>query len=112
VKINIETVQEIIVVKLEGDLDGLAAPVAQQRLLPLVKAGCKMAVVMNDVTYMSSAGIRMLLSVYRHGSTAGAHIVLVGIQDQIRAVLQTVGLLPFFTICATSDDAVKHLLST
>lgn len=107
--VDIETVEDITVVKLAGELDGLAAPIVQQQLLPIAQAGGKILLNMTEVQYMSSSGLRMLLSTYRHISNSGGRIVLVGVAGVIEDTLSAAGFLQFFTVCQTLDDGMEAL---
>ena len=108
-KVDIETVEDITVVTLAGELDGLAAPAIQQQLLPIAQAGGKILLNMIGVQYMSSSGLRMLLSTYRHSSDSGGRIVLVGVANDIEDTLSMTGLLRSLTVCQTVDDGLKAL---
>ena len=86
----------VTVVSVDGELDTNSAPVAQQQILPLAQAGCKMVLDMTKVPYMSSAGIRVLLSTYRTVTSNGGKIVIVGLADDVRETMSVTGFLKFF----------------
>jgi anti-sigma B factor antagonist len=62
--ISVESVEEVVLVRLVGDVDGSTAPQAQNQIMPLVQPGSRILLDMSGVSYMSSAGLRMLLSTY------------------------------------------------
>ena len=64
-EINVKASAGVTVVELAGDIDSNTAPQAQERILPLVQPAAKILLDMSGVEYMSSAGLRMLLSMYR-----------------------------------------------
>ncbi len=105
-KVKTLTLFEVTVAELSGDIDGKTAPTAQAEILPLVKPACKLILDMSDVSYMSSAGLRMLLSVRRQVPTDG-RLVLVGLSEQLQDTMSITGFLDFFTISPTIDEALE-----
>jgi anti-sigma B factor antagonist len=109
VEVNISHLDEVTVVALNGDIDGSSAPVAQAQILPLAEPGCRILLDMSKVPYMSSAGLRMLLSTYRQLVSRDGHIVLVGLSEEIQDTMSVTGFLKFFTICATTEAGLTTL---
>jgi anti-sigma B factor antagonist len=97
-EVSVKTVGQVTVVEITGDIDGSTAPSAQEQILPLAQPGCKIVLDMTKVNYMSSAGLRMLLSVYRQISSNKGNIVLVGLSEEIKDTMSVTGFLNFFTI--------------
>jgi len=52
---------------------------------------------MTRVAYLSSAGLRALLSIYRKASSQEAQLVLVGLVEEIKDTMSVTGFLDFFT---------------
>lgn len=104
-QIESRTVDGVTVIAIEGDIDGKTAPIAQEQVLPLVKASPKTVIDMTKLAYMSSAGMRMLLSVRRQVQAGGA-IVLVGMSEQIRDTMNMTGFLDFFATAETLEEGL------
>ncbi len=66
--IKIKKVEEINVVELAGDIDASTAPPVQEKVLPLAEPQAKILIDMSKVPFMSSAGLRVLLSVHRQAT--------------------------------------------
>ena len=92
-----------------GDVDANTPTLVQQQVLPLAQPGSKIILDMTKVPYMSSAGLRMLLSLYRQISTNDGRIVLVGLSEEIRDTMHITGFLDFFTSCETLDSGLEAL---
>jgi len=105
------TIQDVNVVKLAGDLDGNTAPTVQSQIMPLAIPNVKMILDMSEVSYMSSAGLRMLLVMYRTIISKSGKVVLVGLSEDIRDTMSMTGFLDFFTYLETLDDGLKTLSS-
>lgn len=108
-EIIVRTVEATTVVDLTGELDATTSAAAQQRILPLVQSGGKLLLGMRGVTYMSSAGLRMLLSTHRHVTESGGRLVLVGLSPELRETMSVTGFLNFFVTNDDVDLALREL---
>lgn len=100
---------EVTIVALNGELDASTAPVATAALAPLAQTASRVVLDLSAVPYMSSAGLRMLLSAYRQLSARGGSIALAGVVEEIRDTMAVTGFLKFFVVHETVDDAVAAL---
>jgi anti-sigma B factor antagonist len=112
VEVNVKTDEGVTVVELSGDIDGSTAPVAQSTILPLASPGCHIVLDMSRVSYMSSAGLRMLLSTYRQIAAQKGYIVLVGLSPEIEDIMTVTGFLKFFTTRPTLAAGVAAVRQT
>ena len=101
--IKIKSQDEITVVELAGDIDAKTAPTVQEQVVPLAEPGSKMLLDLTQVPYMSSAGLRMLLSLYRRASTIEGKVVLVGLSEDIKDTMSVTGFLDFFLTAETLE---------
>lgn len=83
-EIMIKTIDQVTVVDITGDIDGKTAPEAQAHILPLLEPGCKVMLDMSRVDYMSSAGLRMMLSMHRQTAGNQGQLILVGLSEEIK----------------------------
>jgi anti-sigma B factor antagonist len=100
-EVKLKPIAEATVVELVGEIDGNTALQAQQQILPLVQPGCKIVLDMSGVPYMSSAGLRMFLLIYRRIPAASGRIVLVGLAEEIKETMSLTGFLDFFETADT-----------
>jgi len=107
--INVKTVDQVTVVKIVGDIDGKTASQVQEQVSPLVQPESKILLDMSQVEYMSSAGLRLLLSTYRQVSSNQASIVLAGVNEEIQDTMSATGFLRFFTIHDTVEAGLAAL---
>lgn len=108
-EIQIKTIEQATEVDLAGDIDGKTAPIAQEQIVPQIREGSRLLLEMTRVTYMSSAGLRMLLSVYRQATAKNARIVLVGLSEEIKDTMTTTGFLSYFATCDTLEAGLETL---
>jgi anti-sigma B factor antagonist len=100
---SVSTFQQAKVVTIAGEIDGSNAPQAQEVILAQAEPGARVVLDMTGVTYMSSAGLRMLLTAYRTISGKAGKIVLVGLSSDLEDTMSATGFLDFFTHCDTLE---------
>jgi anti-sigma B factor antagonist len=100
---------DVKVVSLGGDIDGANAEEAQEQLGQILRSGGKILLDMRRVDYLSSAGLRVLLSVYRQLTPSGGSLGLVGLSEEIVQTLETSGLKRFFHIYEDVDAGLAAL---
>ena len=92
-----------------GDIDGNTAPAAQEEILPLASPDASIALDMSGVAYMSSAGLRMLLVIYRNIMGQGGKVVLVGLSEELQDTMTLTGFMDFFDHYDTIDEGLAAL---
>lgn len=86
-----------MVAVLEGRLDTAAAPMAEQAMKPLYDAdGRDIVFDCNALDYISSSGLRILLSVLKAAKPKGSSVAITGINDDIRQVFAMTGFTNLF----------------
>lgn len=108
-EINTRDVEGVRVVELAGVLDTNTARRVQATVLPLVEPNGRMLLDVTKVNYMSSAGLRFLLSLHRHTDTQQVRLVLVGVAEEVRDTMEVTGFADFFTICTTPEAGLVML---
>lgn len=104
--IELKNIQDVDVVELGGEIDANTAPTVTERILPLAQPGSRILLDMRQVPYMSSAGLRMLLSLYRETTAREGKVVLVGLSDEIRDTMTVTGFIGFFTLAETVEQGM------
>ena len=107
--INVKTIKQVAVVELDGRIDGRTAAELQDRILQLIQPGAKIVLDMAGVTYMSSAGLRLLVLTYRQVSASEGDLVLAVLGEKIRDTMSITGFLPYFTVYDTVEAALAAL---
>lgn len=108
-EINIKTIEDVKVAVIAGDVDATTAPSVTAEILPLAEPGSKMLLDMTGVPYMSSAGLRMLLSLYRQTTAKEGKLVLVGLSEDLKDTMSVTGFLDFFATAETVEEGLEIL---
>jgi anti-sigma B factor antagonist len=102
----------VTVIELEGSIDGKTAPQVREDIRPALEGTTLAILDLTKVGYLSSAGLRLLLLVYREFAAKNGKLVLVGVSDDIQSVMSHTGFLNFFTLANTQAEAVAALGKT
>jgi anti-sigma B factor antagonist len=64
---------------------------------------------MSKVSYMSSAGLRMMLLLYRQATGAQTKLAVVGLSDDLKDTMSATGFLDYFTTGETLEAGLAAL---
>jgi len=104
-KVQVSEENNISTVSLEGSIDGKTAPLVKEELRPTLDKPANVILDMSKVDYMSSAGLRLLLLIYREFTAKSGKLVLVGVSPDIQSVMSHTGFLNFFKLAGTQSEA-------
>ncbi len=91
---------------LTGHLNATTAPAAETALSAAIDAGASHVVLnLAGVDYISSAGVRLLLSTSKKLSRQNGKLVLCDLQRGVREVLEISGLMTVFMVATTEAEA-------
>ena len=94
-----------------GDIDGRTASIVQERVLPLVSSGKNVLLDMEKVEYMSSAGLRLLIMLYRQSAANNGKLVLSGLSEDIKETMDATGFLAHFTVVNDTAEGIAAFAS-
>ena len=106
---NIETreLKHVSVVKITGRVDSNTAPDVEKALLELLNADRHQVVLdLQDTEYMSSAGLRVLVSTLKAAKKSGGDLKLAQPSGRVKEVLDLAGLTPVFHVHGDVVEAV------
>jgi len=95
------------IVQLMGSLDGNTVTEAQEKIMPLVSDKMSLVLDLEKCTYISSAGLRLLLMIAKQLSTQFGALGLSGISDEIKDVMEMTGFSNFFKTFGTVAEALE-----
>ena len=92
-----------------GRIDSTTARDAEAALLPKLNDGTPTVVDFSALTYISSAGLRVLLMAAKRSRASGAGLALSGMSPQVRDVFKLSGFAKLFKIYDDKTEAVAAL---
>ena len=96
-EINITELNDRMVATLSGELDNMACRKAEKDLAPLMEQGDHDVLIdCTDLDYISSSGLRLLISIYKHQRTIGRRSIIAHIKDHVRNVFEVGGFFMLY----------------
>ena len=95
------------VVKVKGRVDSETAPELDSALARLLKDE-KYNIVLNlqDVDFLSSAGLRAIVRAYQEAQKSGGDVRLAAVSEPVEVILRTVGMMQMLKMYPTDQEAV------
>ncbi|HSX04644.1 MAG TPA: STAS domain-containing protein [Rhabdochlamydiaceae bacterium] len=109
VQFTIEESNHKKIVRLQGKIDAMSTPNLEKKLMPLIENEHKMSVDFSKVEYLSSAGMRLLLSATRKMKAKGGMIVFFGMNDEVSEIIKMAGFEKILNIYPNEAAALKSL---
>ena len=93
-----------------GKLDSNTSPILENHLAGLRRDGATTIVLdLKDLTYISSAGVRVVLVAKKTMKAAGGDVALTNLQPQIRKVFDIIQALPSLNVFESVADLDRYL---
>jgi anti-anti-sigma factor len=105
--INVKRDASRSVVEVSGDIDLYSSPKLRDTILDLLQKRNQDKVIVNlsQVQYVDSSGIASLVEGLQEAKKRNARLILVGLNDGPRHVLELTRLLNVFEIAASEEEA-------
>ena len=101
---------DVVVIKLVGNLDTNTAPEAEQTINQwLEKESKKMVINLQESKYVSSDGLRVFLATAKKMTAAGGAVKFCSPNDVVQEIMDISGFSTILDIKKTEDEALKSL---
>jgi anti-anti-sigma factor len=102
----------VVVIAPVGRIDSTTSSALDAHLMRLAGAGPQRIVIdFAGVDYISSAGLRVLLSLAKRTRDTRGALALAAMGDGVRQVFELAGFMPLFSVEATRERAVQSIAS-
>jgi anti-anti-sigma factor len=108
-EIKTSTQDKTTVIQIVGSLDGATVTEAQDKIMPLVIDKCCLVLDLGECSYISSAGLRLLLMIAKQLSSLKGCWGLAGLSDEVKDVMEMTGFSNFFKTYDTVPTAIAAL---
>lgn len=95
--------------KVGNVLDASSSKDEQQAILSILDEGKSVILDLSGCTYVSSAGLRVMLYSYKVASSNGLNVYLVGVSKEVREVMSITGFEHFFKYFDTVEDCQNQI---
>ncbi|MDN3505008.1 MAG: STAS domain-containing protein [Rhabdochlamydiaceae bacterium] len=108
IQIKNEKKENALVVHLEGKLDAVSSPVLEDALCEDIQAGeTKILLDFSHVDYLSSAGLRVLLSNTKKLKTNGGVLQIYGMLDDVLEIVKMAGFERVLNLHSSEEEALN-----
>ena len=106
--IALETVDQKIILRLEGRLDASSAPILDRKLSSLIGENhLYLLLDFTHVNYLSSAGMRSLLSATKQLKIKGGALLIFSLDDEVEEIIKMAGLDRILHIFSSEKEAFQ-----
>lgn len=98
----------VLILSFKGRLDAVSSPIAEKKVFDFINKGeTKLLLDFSNVGYLSSAGMRMLLSTTKKLRGLSGKLVLCAITNNVMDVLKMSGFDHVLELAKTQDEALR-----
>lgn len=108
VDVKMDKKGDVLILRLRGRLDAVSSPPTEKKVFECINSGeNKLVLDFGGVDYLSSAGMRMLLSTTKKLKGLSGKLVLFGITNNVMDVLKMSGFDHVLELYKTEEDALR-----
>lgn len=101
--------KRVSIIRVVGRVDATTAPEFEARLKSYVNDHSRMVLELDAADYISSAGLRALISAQKTLKTKGGLLAIAQASEKVKEVLLLAGLDPLFPTYPTTEAAIGEL---
>lgn len=99
--------KEVEIYKVGETLDASTCNKEQEAIITLMEKNKNIAIDLSQCTYVSSAGLRVLLYSYKMARSKNLQLYLIGVCEDVRDVMKMTGFEKFFVYFDTVDECIN-----
>jgi anti-anti-sigma factor len=108
--INREVTNGMAIYRIAGRIDGVTTPELESAVTSTINGGTPRVIFdMRAVTYVSSAGLRVILSTAKRAKAAQGGLAIFGLQSEVNEVFEISGFQNMFPIVSDENEARSRL---
>ncbi len=108
VEVRVEKMDGKIILRIEGRLDAVSCPIVEKKIEVLIQEKqIHLLLDFNEVEYMSSAGLRFLLSFTKKMKSLQGSFVLFSLSDEVIKIVRMAGFEKVLHICRNEKEALQ-----
>ena len=109
-EVNVNEINDVVIVKLLGNLDTNTAPDAETEINKKLEGGAlKMVISLEQTNYVSSAGLRIFLATAKKITASGGALKLCGANDVVQEILDISGFSTILDVKKSEEDALASI---
>ena len=109
VEVKEERKEDVLILRIKGRLDAISSPIAEKKIFDLINNGeYKLILDFAGVAYLSSAGMRMLLSTTKKLKGLSGKLAVCSITTNVMDVLKMSGFDHVLELFKTEEEALRQ----
>lgn len=107
-RIELEEIENRVILRIDGRLDAASAPILERKISSLIEEERHHLILdFSRVDYLSSAGLRVLLSATKKLKAKKGALVLFALADDVNDVIKMAGFDKILHICPSEKEALQ-----
>ena len=107
---QIEEKGDVIVVRVLGRLDAASSPQLEKKINSIIESGhFKLIMNLAGVDYLSSAGMRLMLSISKKLKNLEGKVVACSLSEDVMDVIKMAGFHQVLELYSTEEESFNHL---
>ncbi len=107
-RIELEEIDRKVVLRIDGRIDASSAPILERKLVQMIDEQHRQLILdFTRVDYLSSAGMRVLLSAMKKLKAKGGSLVLFALGDDVLEIVRMAGFDKILHICSNEKEALQ-----
>lgn len=99
---------EVLVLRMEGRLDAISSPAAEKKVFDFINSGQhKLLLNFAGIDYLSSSGMRMLLSTAKKLKTLSGKLVVCSLNENVLDLLKMSGFDHVLALSKNEEEALR-----
>jgi anti-anti-sigma factor len=99
-----------VIATIKGRVDAVTAPELEKQLTELIDTGKNILITdLGELEYISSAGLRVILSTAKKLKTNQGDLILTGLHGTVKEVFEISGFISIFKIFDTAEAALDSM---
>lgn len=106
--IELEEIEHRVILRIDGRLDAASAPILERKINSLIEEHHHHLILdFSRIDYLSSAGMRVLLSTTKKLKSKKGDLVLFSVADEVEEVIKMAGFDKILHICSSEKEALQ-----
>lgn len=108
-QIKLEEIEGRLILRLDGRLDASSSPILERKLGGLIDEKYRHLLLdFTDVDYLSSAGMRVLLSASKRLKEKKGILLVFSANEDVAEIIRMAGFEKVLHLCSTEKDALQY----
>jgi anti-anti-sigma factor len=100
---------DVVILRVKGKLDTILSPQVEKKGIQLMHAGqMKLVLDLSEISYVNSAGLRMLLSLKKQMKSAGGKFIVCSLRPEVMEIMKICGFDHVLEFAKDDEDALRQ----